>query len=43
MQYPSFMGNDRQSPRALDRTLDIFPRDFCFLSATTPLQFSAEM
>src|SRR6266850_213914 len=31
MKNPSFMGDDRQGPRALDRTLDVFPRDLCLL------------
>ena len=31
MKNPSFMGDDRQSPRTLDRTLDVFPRHFCLL------------
>ena len=37
MKNPSFMGYDRQSPRALDRTLDVFPRDFCLFKRHDPL------
>src|SRR5215831_10954687 len=29
MKNPSLMWDDRKSPRALDSTLDVFPRDLC--------------
>ena len=31
------MGDDGQSPRAFDRTLDVFPRDFCLFERDDPL------
>src|ERR1044072_3844533 len=37
MKNPSFMRDDRQRPRTLDRTLDIFSRDFCLLEGYNAL------
>ena len=31
------MGDDRQGSRALDRTLDVFPRDLCLFERHNPL------